>query len=126
VRGLTYDTGALLAAEAGRREVWAIHKRALARKWAPVVPAVALAQAWRGGPQPLLSRLLTGCVVEGFAELRARQVGTALARSQTGDVVDAAVALSALAAGHAVVTSDPDDLQRVAEALGAKLPIHVV
>jgi hypothetical protein len=29
VSGLTYDTGALLAAEAADRRIWALHRRAL-------------------------------------------------------------------------------------------------
>ncbi|MGH7866610.1 MAG: twitching motility protein PilT [Candidatus Dormibacteraceae bacterium] len=126
MNGFTYDTGALVAAEARRDDVWALHKRVLNRGLSPIVPAVVLAQAWRGGPQPLLSQFLRGCVVEAFIETRARGVGVALARSETNDIVDAAVVISALGRGGTVVTSDPDDLRRVAERLGAKLQLHVV
>lgn len=62
--GVTYDTGALLAAEANRREVWALHARSLQRGTRPVVPAAVLGQAWRGGPQAMLPRLLRGCRIE--------------------------------------------------------------
>ena len=124
--GLTYDTGALLAAEARSFDVWTIHEDALKRELMPVVPAVALAQAWRGGPQPVLSRFLRGCVVEQFAEHSSPRVGAALARTRTRDVVDAAVVISALASGNAVVTSDPEDLRRLAEALGMKLLVHAI
>jgi hypothetical protein len=48
VTGLTYDTGALIAAEANRRDLWALHARALQRGILPLVPAVVLAQGWRG------------------------------------------------------------------------------
>lgn len=118
---ITYDTGALLAAEANRRELWALHARALQRGDRPVVPAPVLAQAWRGGPQAQLSRLLRGCRVENLDESRARSTGVACARANSRDVVDAAVVVGALARGDLVVTSDPDDLERIAGSLGASL-----
>jgi hypothetical protein len=126
MNGLTYDAGALLAAEAHRIGIWAMHRRALERGIEPVVPAGVLAQAWRGGPQPLLSRLLHGCVVEPLNESQARKAGQACGLAATNDVVDAAVVVGALARGHVVVTSDPDDLLEIAEALGGKLMVRVV
>jgi hypothetical protein len=124
--GYTYDTGALLAAEARRLDMWAMHRDALDREVAPVVPAGVLAQAWRGGPQALLSRLLQGCAVEPFNEAEARQAGNACGLAGTSDVVDAAVVVGAMARGDAVVTSDPDDLVKIADALGGKLVVRVV
>jgi hypothetical protein len=124
--GYTYDTGALLAAEARRLDMWAMHRDALDREVAPVVPAGVLAQAWRGGPQPLLSKLLHGCAVEPFDEAEARQAGNACGLAGTSDVVDAAVVVGAMARGDAVVTSDPDDLVKIADALGGKLVVRVV
>ena len=41
--GLTYDAGALVAAERHRRELWALHRRALERGARPTVPAGVLA-----------------------------------------------------------------------------------
>lgn len=52
----------------------------LARRIRPIVPSVVLAQAWRGGPQPNLSRLLRGCVIEALAENAAREIGRLLAK----------------------------------------------
>lgn len=124
--GVTYDTGALLAAEANRRDLWAIHTRSLQRGQRPVVPAAVLGQAWRGGPQAQLSRLLRGCRIEDLDERRARAAGVACARSGVPDIVDAAVVAGAVARGDLVVTSDPKDLQRIASALGAALPVHRV
>ena len=123
---MTYDTGALLAAESGRRELWALHLRALQRGQRPVVPAGVLAQAWRGGPQPELSRLLRGCRVEHLDEPRARAAGRACARSRTSDVVDASVVVGALERGDLVVTSDVRDLERIAAALRRRLVLHRV
>ena len=66
--GLTYDAGALLAGEANSRTLWALHRRLLERGLRPVVPAGVLGQAWRGGPQAELSRLLKGCRIEDLDE----------------------------------------------------------
>lgn len=122
--GLTYDTGALLAAEANRREMWAVHARSLQRGARPVVPAAVLAQAWRGGPQAELSRLLRGCRIEDLDESRGRASGVACARAGTRDIIDAAVVVGAIARGDLVVTSDPDDLARIAAGLGTSVRLH--
>ena len=122
--GTTYDAGALIAAEANRREIWALHARSLQRGERPVVPAGVLGQAWRGGPQHQLSRLLRGCRVEGLDEARARAAGFACARSGTADVVNASVVCGAVARDDLVVSSDPDDLERIAAALRKTLHVH--
>jgi hypothetical protein len=123
VTGLTYDTGALLAAEGNDRRMWALHRRALERLHTPTVPAATLAQAWRGGPQPHLSRVLDGCVIEALDELAARTVGVLLARSGTSDVVDASVVAGALQRGDAVVTIDQRDVEALASAVGRRVNI---
>jgi len=89
-----------------------------------VLPAGVLGQAWRGGPQPELSRLLRGCRIEALDERVARLAGRACARSGTRDVIDASVVIGVLARGDLVVTSDADDLERIAAALGRRLSIH--
>ena len=124
--GVTYDTGALVAAEANRREVWALHTRALRRGIRPVVPAGVLGQAWRGGPQAQLSRLLRGCQVEELDEERSRTAGATCARAGTSDVIDASVVTGATARDDLVVTSDPDDMLALARALRRRLDIHRV
>ncbi len=65
---LTYDTGALIAAERDDRLMWARHRAALSRSLVPTIPAGALAEAWRAGPRPRLSRLLKGCRTEALTE----------------------------------------------------------
>jgi len=121
--GVTYDTGALM----NRRDLWALHLRSLQKGERPVVPAAVLGQAWRGGPQAQLSRLLRGCRIEDFNEPRARAVGVACARSGVRDIVDAAVVVGAMARRDVVVTSDPDDLEKIVSALeGPPLRIHRV
>ena len=124
--GITYDTGALLAAEKQRRSLWAMHKRALDRGIRPTVPVGVLAQAWRGGPQAELSRLLSGCRIEPLTEAASRATGVACARSKRADVVDASVVVGALVREDAVLTSDPEDLTIIASALGKGLVVHLV
>ncbi|MGH8907029.1 MAG: twitching motility protein PilT [Egibacteraceae bacterium] len=123
---VTYDTGALIAAEANERQMWALHARALALGQRPIVPAGVLGQAWRGGPQAELSRLLRGCLVEDLSEQRSREAGMACARSGTRDVIDASVVVGALARDALVVTSDPGDLARIADGLGRRLRVHPI
>jgi len=124
--GITYDTGALLAGEKGNRALWALHKRALDRGLRPTVPAGVLAQAWRGGPQAQLSRLLSGCRLEALPEAASRATGAACARSKRPDIVDASVVVGAIVREDVVFTSDAEDLAAVAGALGKRLVLHRV
>ena len=124
VTGLTYDAGALVAADRSERRLWALHKRALERGLVPTVPAGVLAQGWRGGPQAQLSRLLKGCRVEHLNESRARAAGTACGVAGTSDVVDATVVVGAAARGDVAITSDPADLAHLADALGLTLLVE--
>ena len=130
--GITYDTGALDAAEGGDRRVWAMHRRALERLHTPTVPAGVLAQAWRGGPQPFLSRLLAGCWIEPLDEPGARAAGQLLGRAKSADAIDAidaidaSVVAGALRRGDAIVTSDRRDIETLANAVGRRLGVIAV
>lgn len=125
--GVTYDTGALIAAERDDRAMWTMHRRMLKDSVIPWVDAPVLAQAWRGGSrQVLLARLLGACRVQSFDEQAAREVGLLLGRSGTADIVDAGVVTAASRRGNVVVTSDPNDLARLADVLGVRLRIQVV
>jgi hypothetical protein len=122
--GVTYDTGALVAADRGERRQWARHRALLARREVPTVPAPVLAQAWRGGNrQALLSRLLAGCHVESLDNTGARATGTLAARAATTDIVDACVAEGALRRSDLVISSDPRDLHAIAAALSSHLEV---
>jgi hypothetical protein len=121
--GLTYDAGALLAAERNDRRMWAIHRRALERSLVLTVPAVVLAQVWRGGPQPLLARLVDATVVAPIDDVIARAAGAVLARADSRDVVHATVVVTALRRGDAVLTSDSADLHHLAQAVGRRLDL---
>lgn len=121
-----YDTGALIAAERNNRLMWALHKRLLQNGVAPIVPSVVLAQAWRGGPQPQISRLLRGCDLVAFDPEWAKRSGAACAAANTSDIVDAAVVVFACHRKQLVVTSDENDLMQIANALDANIELRHV
>ncbi|MEX1141298.1 MAG: hypothetical protein WD993_05495 [Thermoleophilaceae bacterium] len=126
MRRATYDAGALIAAERNSLAMWRVHRRLLERGLRPSVSAAVVAQVWRGGPQPLLSRLLDGCEILPLTTAVARAAGAALAASGSSDVVDAAVVVGAKAERRAIVTSDPGDLYRLAQSIGFDAVITVV
>ena len=123
--GVTYDTGALVAAERNDRRMWALHAGFLAEEVLPAVPAPVLAEAWRGGPrQASLSRLLALCAVEPMSEGQARSVGVLAGKAAHDDIVDVAVVEGAIRRGDAVVTSNEDHIRRVADAARVRLRIE--
>ena len=116
VKGLTLDTGALLALERGDSRVRALLRRSLETGLPLSVPAGVVAQAWRGGPrQARVARLLAdpNVHVAPLDDMTARAVGLLCGRSGHRDIVDVHVALLAEEQGHTVVTSDPEDLSAV-------------
>jgi hypothetical protein len=124
VSGVTYDTGALIAAERNSRRMWAIHAGYLDEEVVPLIPAPVLAQAWRAGPrQARLSRLLRLCEVEPMSEGLARSVGALAGKSGHDDVVDVAVVEGAIRRGDAVVTSDAGHIRNIAVVAGTDLRI---
>ena len=123
---MTLDAGALIAVERDEREVAAGIEAAYRRGDPAVIPAVALAQAWRGPTSARIDLLARHARIEPFTEERARAVGELLARSGTSDVVDAAVALSAASRGGVLLTSHPDDMRRLAAYLRGSFSIVAV
>lgn len=124
--GLTYDSGALIAAERDDRLMWALHRASLVRGLPPNVPAGVLAEAWRGEPQHRLSRLLKGSKIEGLSEQQARLVGGFIAKCGLDDTVDVAVAEGAMRRNDAVVTSNRTHIEQVVAAAGKRITIHDV
>lgn len=124
--GITYDTGALIAAEKNHRLLWSLHRAALTRGLVPTIPAGVLGEAWRGGPQPQLSRLLKGCTVEPLAESQARAIGKLAAASGLDDTVDLAVAEGAIRRGDAVITSNRHHIEQAAGGAGRRLAIQEI
>jgi predicted nucleic acid-binding protein len=126
MRGIVYDTGALVGFERRKPEALHLHRRFAAGGVRPVVPVVVLAQAWRGGPQPDISRMLKGCEILPDSEQIGRAAGAACAAAGTADVVDAIVVMTALRRDAPIATSDPGDLGRITDALGVKIPLLAV
>jgi hypothetical protein len=125
--GVTYDTGALVAAERNDRRMWALHAGFLAEEVLPVVPAPVLAEGWRGGArQASLSRLLAMCEVEPMSEEQARHVGVLAGRTAHDDVVDVTVVEGAIRREDAVVTSNEDHIRDIAAAARARLHIEAI
>jgi hypothetical protein len=125
--GVTYDTGALVAAERNSRQMWALHAGYLAEEVIPTVPAPVLAEAWRGGPrQASLSRLLRMCDTEPMSEEVARHVGVLAGKSGHDDIVDVSVVEGAVRRGDAVVTSNRTHIRMVADTTGASLRIESI
>ena len=125
--GVTYDTGALVAAERNNRQMWALHAGYLAEEVIPTVPAPVLAEAWRGGSrQASLSRLLRMCHTEPMSEELASHVGVLAGKSGHDDIVDVSVVEGAVRRGDAVVTSNMTHIRMVADATGARLRIESI
>jgi hypothetical protein len=87
---------------------------------------VCFAQAWRGGPQPSLLRLLDGCWIEPLDEPGARGAGLLLGRAQSADAIDASVVTGALRRSDAIVTSDRHDIDTLANAVGRRIGVIAV
>lgn len=126
MRTVVYDAGALLAAERRNPDLLALHDELTAAHIRPLVPVVVLAQAWRGGPQRQISRLLKGCDILSDDQRVGRAAGVVCKASGTADVVDAIVVVTAVQHQASVVTSDPDDLTHLASSIGVKLQLFTV
>ena len=112
--GLTLDAGALIAYERADADILQILRVAFKRGVTPTVPAVVLAEVWRGDRKDArVAWLLKACTVEPLDEDRARSAGK-LRRSTAGaGAVDACVAIGVRERGDAIVTADPDDMRRL-------------
>lgn len=122
---VTYDTGALIAADRGERRLWARHRALLQQREVPTVPAPVLAQGWRGGSrQAMLAKLLAGCNVEALDGRQARDVGALAASAAATDIVDATVVEGALRRHDVVISSDAVHLHSIAHAAGRQLEVE--
>ena len=125
--GVTYDSGALIAADRGERRMWVRHAALIANHILPVVPAAVVAEVWRDGArQANLARLLVTCEVEALTDAQARRVGVLAARSGHADIVDLAVLEGAARRGDTIVTCDPRDIDAIAGATGAPVRVEAI
>ena len=109
---LTLDAGALIAYERADPRVREILAAAFARGIVPTVPAVVVAEVWRGDPKDArVARLLQACNVEPLNEKRARDGGVLRHRVPGATAIDACVAIGAHRRGDVLVTSDARDMR---------------
>ncbi|HET6190232.1 MAG TPA: PIN domain-containing protein [Trebonia sp.] len=123
--GLTLDTGALIAIEAGSPRMAVLIEQAMAARAELAVPAGVVAQAWRGGARQVRIAKLLQLQVTSIVALDAKlalRVGARCASTGSTDVVDVSVALCASDRGHPVVTSDPGDIAAIGPALALVRP----
>lgn len=117
LRGLTLDTGALIALERRDPFVDALIEQAGAVPGAMLhIPAGVVAQAFRDGRRQVRLARLFKHPQTRIVALDARTasvVGLLLGRRDCSDVVDASVVVCARIHRQGVVTSDPDDLRRL-------------
>ena len=110
---ITLDTGALMALERRNARI-TLALRVAQREHAPiVVPAVVLAEWWRGPPRPLMRGFLAGVTVVPVDERVARVAGEAMAMVRQATTIDALVMATAALHGGVVYTTDVDDLERL-------------
>ncbi|MBI4935754.1 MAG: twitching motility protein PilT [Actinobacteria bacterium] len=127
MNGVTYDTGALIAADRNDRRMWALHAGFLALEVSPIIPTPVLAEAWRGGSrQASLARFLALCTVEPLIEDQAKAVGALASRADHDDIVDVTVVEGAIRRHDAVVTSNPTHIRKIADAVRSRITIETV
>jgi hypothetical protein len=116
MKGLTLDTGALIAFDRDERRVTLLIWNTLKKSSPITIPAGALGQAWRDGKtQARLAKLLRsrGVEIEPLDERRARAAGQLCGVRDTSDIIDASVVLCAKRRGQIIVTSDGADMRRL-------------
>jgi predicted nucleic acid-binding protein len=110
VAGLTLDAGALIAYERGDERVREILGVAYARGLVPTIPAIALAEVWRGDPKDArVARLLKACSIEPVDERVARAAGSLRRATPGAGTIDACIAIGVR--HDAITTSDQDDMR---------------
>ncbi|MDB4990892.1 MAG: uncharacterized protein JWN04_6070 [Myxococcaceae bacterium] len=110
--GLTLDTGALIGVERRKRRVLGLLEIARRDGLLVTVPAIAVAEWWRGRSD-VRDELLLAVDVEAMTTELAKLAGEALAQVRGATLADAIVMASAARRGDVVLTGDFDDLERL-------------
>ncbi len=110
--GLTLDAGALIAYERGDERIREILAVGYARGFVPTIPAIALAEVWRGDAKDArIARLLKACSIEAIDERIARAAGRLRRATPDAGTIDACIAVGVHRRGDAIATSDPGDMR---------------
>jgi predicted nucleic acid-binding protein len=112
VAGLTLDAGALIAYERGDARVREILAVAYARGFVPTIPAIALAEVWRGDAKDArVARLLKVSSIEALDERLAREAGHLRRATPGAEAIDACISVGVRKRGDTIATSDPEDMR---------------
>lgn len=109
-RGLTFDTGVLIALERRQAGALALLRACRVSRASITIPASVVVEWWRGTHRALLE---IG-TIEPLTPRLAERAGELLARTGRANAVDATVIASAAQRGDLVVTVDGDDLRELA------------
>jgi predicted nucleic acid-binding protein len=110
-RGLTFDTGALIALERGEKRMRTVVLAAQQDGVEMTIPAVVLIEWWRDAPRQ--RTILEGLTIEPTSARVAKLAGMALGAVRGATAIDALVMASAAQRGDCVYTSDLEDLERL-------------
>jgi predicted nucleic acid-binding protein len=109
-RGVTFDTGVLIALERRNASALALFCACRESRARITIPAGVVAEWWRGAHRALLE----SGTVEALSPELAQAAGELLAKTGKSNAVDASVIASAAQRGDLVVTDDPYDLRELA------------
>jgi predicted nucleic acid-binding protein len=112
MRGLTFDTGALIGLERRRQRIGQVYRTAVEDGLIVTVPSAVIAEWWRGRSDAR-DTILEGVRIEPLDERLARLAGEALAAVRDATTVDAIVMASAARRDDVVYTADLADLVRL-------------
>ena len=110
-RGVTFDTGVLIALERRKAGALALLQACRLSRTKITIPATVLAEWWRGSH----SAMLEIGTLEVLTPQLALQAGKLLAQTRGSNAIDATVVASAAQRGDLVVTGDPEDLRALAK-----------
>lgn len=111
-RGITFDTGALIALERRQKRMRSIVTEATLQGLTITIPAPVLTEWWRK-PSAAQTNILRAFEVEPLTERLAKLAGEAIESVAHATPIDAIVMASAASRGDIVFTSDFDDLDRL-------------
>ena len=109
-RGVTFDTGMLIALSRRKAGALAILRACRLSRAKITIPASVIAEFWRGDHRALLE---VG-VLEPLSPALAERAGMLLVLTGGANAIDATVIASAAQRGDIVVTSDEGDLRELA------------
>jgi len=110
-RGVTFDTGMLVALERRHAGALALLRACRLSRASITIPAAVVAEWWRGTHRALLE----SGRVEALTPELAERAGELLASTAGSSAVDATVVASAALRGDLVITGDEHDLRELAE-----------